>query len=1107
MEEKMKNNPWKGLQSYQETDIIFGRDEEIKALYTRILYNTQTVVYGKSGIGKSSIINAGIIPRAKYDDMLPISIRLAHTTKKKQVVKVPYIQQIMNRLREEVLKAGGELEEIVPHVFNHEETLWELLHRYRIWKGKGSKRKRLIPLLLFDQFEEIFTLEISNKRVESFFSELADLLNEVRPTYLAVREEINSTDLMSQINEDKKERLRNVFSKITNKKRNACSEYLDKSEFHLVITIREDFLSYLERYTTYIPSMKQNRFPLLPLNEEQAAKIIMEPIRDLVHKDVAKLIIDKVTGRTDFKLDGIPEIEVNAAILSLYMKQLYERKCDEDNAITSELVQDSDDIIKSFYEDSIEGISEKTIELLEYDLITNADKRDNVARIDLISKGVPEEVLDKLIDKRVLRQFSYAGDLRIELIHDILCPIVNDRIEHRSLLAKEKEAKRIEEENRHIKMQNDRLNKIRSLFLSEKANGCQKDRYMAQMLALEALPKDLEKPDKPLVPQAEAALRKTIRISYCPMIGHKNTVIRVMSTPDGTQVLSLSRDGKVCLWDAYSGAQLKEFDCGKDTISTISICENGSKKVVTYSNGVVQLNTFDSFEVVDEFSLAGASPKVLAISPNGAIMAIGLENGNVILYTFGQKLLSTQSSIKTIDVLIFSPNGDELIAIGEGCMKSYSVKIGEWNKLDNGILSAITCVSYSKNGKYLFCGTENGKIVIWESCASKRKKKEIVECENSDCKIGAISISSNTKKIAYSVGGKLVVLECDSQFGRSPQEAKEHGMKYHFVKKHLLNGEYDPIITSIAWLPNDRYVLWGNVDGLVSMYDMSAGPSQKQLLKAASFMKFLEYSPNGDKISCLSNHNTARLIEIESGKVLFRENNVNDNTIGKEYQSVDGQYRAVYNKNRQVVEMYDCNNQNSKYAFKIEGEVTSIAFSSDSSLLALAHRSGNVTCWDTDNGECKFILDGYRSIYNTVLFSPNGGFVATTAPKGDVIIWDEKSGKKIYVIPAEKGYVFSLAFSPDGERLAVGTESGMIRIWNMDTKEQVDLLERNQDGGCVRCMAFSPDGEQISASYNDGTVVVWACPSLKTLISDVRQRLCSRKFTDDEKKKYYLEEN
>ena len=57
-----------------------------------------------------------------------------------------------------------------------------------------------------------------------------------------------------------------------------------------------------------------------------------------------------------------------------------------------------------------------------------------------------EDDLDKLIDKKVLRQFSYGGDLRIEFIHDILCPIVNDRIEHREQLAKEREATRRAEE-------------------------------------------------------------------------------------------------------------------------------------------------------------------------------------------------------------------------------------------------------------------------------------------------------------------------------------------------------------------------------------------------------------------------------------------------------------------------------------------------------------------------------------------------------------------------------------------------------------------------------------------------------------------------------------
>jgi len=445
MEELMKKNPWKGLQSYQEPDIIYGRDEEIKALYTRIIYNTQTVVYGKSGIGKSSIINAGITPRAKHDEMLPVAIRLAHTAKKEQTETSPYVEQIYNRIKEEVIKAGAELYEIVPHIVSHEETLWELLHRHQIWKGKDEERKRLIPLLIFDQFEEIFTLEISNKRVESFFSELADLLNEVKPSYLTPTEGDKAT-VNESPGESGKEKKRNVFSKIANRKRNTSPEYLEKSEFHLVITLREDFLSYLERYTAYIPVMKQNRFPLLPLNEEQAAKIITEPIKGLVQKDVAEIIIQRVTGRKDFKLDGIPEIEVDAALLSLYMEQLYERKGNNNNIISSELVQFNDDIIKTFYEKSIECISEKTIEYLEDELITNANRRNNVARIDIISGGVSEDDLDKLIEKKVLRQFSYGGDLRIEFIHDILCPIVVDRIEHRELLAKERDEQKKREE-------------------------------------------------------------------------------------------------------------------------------------------------------------------------------------------------------------------------------------------------------------------------------------------------------------------------------------------------------------------------------------------------------------------------------------------------------------------------------------------------------------------------------------------------------------------------------------------------------------------------------------------------------------------------------------
>ena len=57
---KEMKNPWLGLKTYEEGQILYGRTEEINTLSQNILFNIQTVIYGKSGIGKSSILNAGV---------------------------------------------------------------------------------------------------------------------------------------------------------------------------------------------------------------------------------------------------------------------------------------------------------------------------------------------------------------------------------------------------------------------------------------------------------------------------------------------------------------------------------------------------------------------------------------------------------------------------------------------------------------------------------------------------------------------------------------------------------------------------------------------------------------------------------------------------------------------------------------------------------------------------------------------------------------------------------------------------------------------------------------------------------------------------------------
>ena len=435
-------NPWKGLKSYTEGEILYGRNEDIQALSQYIINNTQTVLYGKSGIGKSSILNAGVFPVARQNGLFPIPIRLEHNS------TLSYVQQ----LAAATAASGLVAHEVVPVVDKSQESLWEFIHRqYFTLKDDTTPVQ---PLFVIDQFEEIFTLQNNEKKKLIFFSQLADLLNDVCPMY--IHEKINDGTLdeasMARVDLNEVDSLNSFTFNLGDEFSldESQPEYLDHPNYHIVFAMREDFLSYLERYTSFIPVMKNNRFGLKPLNEEQAAEIIMRPCPGLVDIDVAVHIIEKVTGRNDFTLDGIPEIDVDSAVLSLYLSRLYEKKAPNADKLTNELIDEfGDNIIKDFYLESIAVLSPETVENLEYQLLTSDGRRDNVSRSDLESSGVSAEQIDTLInDKKILRQFSYGNDIRIEYIHDILCPVIT-KLKEEKELEKLKQQQKSAEEIRH----------------------------------------------------------------------------------------------------------------------------------------------------------------------------------------------------------------------------------------------------------------------------------------------------------------------------------------------------------------------------------------------------------------------------------------------------------------------------------------------------------------------------------------------------------------------------------------------------------------------------------------------------------------------------------
>ncbi len=464
-----KENPWLGLESYQESQIIYGRNQEIEELSLCILNNNETVLYGKSGIGKSSIINAGIIPILRENGYIPIVLRLDHNNTHS------YLKQISDLIEKNVSVSETTVDKPI-----EEQRFWEYFHSRKFGNSLDGKSKLVI---IFDQFEEIFTLQNNPVAKIQFFKELADVLNNVMPKELA--EDLHSEDRnVSKIETSAKEAvsgfadMADFFAELALNVNNSASEYNEDNDIHFVFTLREDFLSEFEYHTTKIPSLKQHRYGLRPLNEEQAADIIMKPRPELVDIGVARLIIETITNRTDFTLGDEPEIDVDAAVLSLFLNQIYDKRDSDDSPISIDLVKTfGKDIIKDFYEEAIDELTDSQIDFLEEELLTGENRRDSLSRSDFKAGGFSDSDLKRLIDdKKILRQFHYGGDLRVEFIHDILCPVVKERREQRKLiLEQESERKRQEKEKEELLKQRERERTLRNIEYNRKKRAAERN--------------------------------------------------------------------------------------------------------------------------------------------------------------------------------------------------------------------------------------------------------------------------------------------------------------------------------------------------------------------------------------------------------------------------------------------------------------------------------------------------------------------------------------------------------------------------------------------------------------------------------------------------------
>jgi hypothetical protein len=282
------------------------------------------------------------------------------------------------------------------------ESLWEFLH-HRGDLLRDSSGRTLLPLLIFDQFEEIFTLaqadDAGRLRAKEFLADLADLVENRPPIALEAR-----------LDQDE-----------------AAAEDFDfaRADYRILIALREDYLAHLESVKGVMPSITQNRMRLARMTGAQALSAVIQPGGRLVSQDVAESIVRFVAGGAE-----LANAEVEPSLLSLVCRELNTvRIAQKRPEISADLLAGSrDTILTEFYERALADQPEGVRRVIEDELLTESGYRESLAEERVIkalaAAGAEPDALAKLVNRRLLRIEERLDMRRVELTHDVLCRVV-----------------------------------------------------------------------------------------------------------------------------------------------------------------------------------------------------------------------------------------------------------------------------------------------------------------------------------------------------------------------------------------------------------------------------------------------------------------------------------------------------------------------------------------------------------------------------------------------------------------------------------------------------------------------------------------------------------
>jgi len=270
--------------------------------------------------------------------------------------------------------------------------------------------------------------------------------------------------------------------------------------------------------------------------------------------------------------------------------------------------------------------------------------------------------------------------------------------------------------------------------------------------------------------------------------------------------------------------------------------------------------------------------------------------------------------------------------------------------------------------------------------------------------------------------------------------------------------------------PDGQRIVTASFDQTARVWDAANGQLLATLRGHTGTVWVAAFSPDGRRMVTASDDKTARIWNAQNGQLLATLRG-HTGTVWVAAFSPDGQ-RIVTASGDDTARVW--NTVNGQLLATLQGHADPVfraVFSPDGQRIVTASGDDTARVWNTVNGQLLATLQGHSLQVVRAVFSPNGQRIVTTSDDQTARVWNAGSGQLLATLQGHAGAIDQAAFSPDGQRLVTASGDHTARVWNAGSGQLLSILQGL--AGPVYGAVFSPDGQRIVTAGDDQTARVW----------------------------------